>query len=417
MRFGRVRWITLVVATVVAFPAAAQAQEPAQLGCSWAAKGNSDLLNVAFPDEEARYWLAAVTPSPGTRVRIAGEYPAARYFSFHAYDAAQRPVAGLYDRELDPDAGSVNPYRDPQASGPRRYTAYLEFGDRPAEPAPNTFYNGANPLGAVIYRIYVPNDPASETGSVALPRLVLEHADGSSELVRFAECDPTSPGTGGAVNDAINGTSFPNEAPRPLPYPKADNPPFFERAGFFTQGRVPDHPLHDAIVGSQPGFLSNLHVAYLRGYVSRQHGDVVAMRMKVPTVPDTRAGEPVDTPSQLRYWSVCMNEFVSQRFVECTFDTEAVVDEQGYATFVVADPEDRPANATRAEGINFLRWPGAYYDGLFIYRHMLPTPGFAEAVQNQKVAVPITNQMGAYGPVARYCPKQQIEQEGVASCF
>jgi hypothetical protein len=410
--------MAVVAGAVAAVLAAAPASAQQGAGCSWPVKGNSDTVNIAFPDEAARYWLAVFAPAPGTRVKIEGRYSHARYFSFHSYDAAQRPVDSLADFEIDPGAGSQNRFRAPLTSGAGdAYTAYIEPGARPASPAPNTLYTGAgNPLGAVIYRIYTADDPADEKGGVPLPQLTVETADGGQTLVGFQECDPAPLEAGGQVNDTLNATTFPNEVPRPAPFLRSENPPFFDRAGGLGSNAIP--PAVQELMGpNEVAFLSNRHVAYLRGVISRQFGDVAVMRAKAPSFPDTRAGADVTMPAQLRYWSICMNEFATQRYVECLADEEAVLDEDGFFTIVMADPEDRPANATRENGINFLPWPGAYYDGFLLYRHMLPAPDFAAAVQRQAPGEPIVDQMGPYGPVARYCAKETIETQGVDACF
>lgn len=416
------RCLAALLAVAFAAPAGARAQDA--VGCSWPVLGNSDTLNVAFPDEAARYWLAVLPSGPGvTRLMITGAYPQARYFSFHAYDASQRPVGAIADFELAPDAGSTNPYVDGPGPGPHAYTAYVQFADEPATPAPNTFYTGAaNPVAALIYRIYVPDDPASEQGSVPLPTIAVERIDGSAQIVELGPCQLASPSAGGSVNETINQTTFPNSAPRPAPWIRAEDPPFFERAGgpgAALEDDVPPNPVTDPLFeGDAASFLSNTHNAYVRGSFARRYGDVFVVRAKAPTFPDTRAGEQVAvSQAQLRYWSVCMNEFATQRFVKCIADYQAVIDADGFVTFVVADPEDRPANADAAHGINFLPWPGAYYDGLLLYRHMLPSPDFAEAIQRQPVATPITTEMGHYGLVARYCARATIEALGAAACL
>jgi hypothetical protein len=102
----------------------------------------------------------------------------------------------------------------------------------------------------------------------------------------------------------------------------------------------------------------------------------------------------------------------TQRFVECVADYEAVVDEEGFVTVVVSDPEDRPANAA-----NWLPWGGPYYDGLLIYRHMLPAPDFAEAIQNVPEGAPAASVMGDYFPQVRYCSKETFEAGGASACL
>src|SRR3954454_8292976 len=104
-------------------------------------------VNVAYPDEAAIYWSGRYQAVPGTRIRVTGRYPHARYMSFNVYDNAQRPLDALADVELAPDAGSVNPF----AAGASRtvsrrdYTAFVDCGSPPppgAPRAPNTMYTG-----------------------------------------------------------------------------------------------------------------------------------------------------------------------------------------------------------------------------------------------------------------------------------
>ena len=390
-------WMALAMG-VLAAPAPAQALSA---GCDWPVKSDADTLNVAFPDEGANYWAAALPPVPGARVRITGRYPRSRYFSFHVYDATQTPVDSLLDRELDPSKGR-NRFREKTRRG-GRYTAFLEFTDAPAEAPANTFYAGTGKsAGVVIYRTYVPDDPASPAGGVPLPRMTLETADGSGRIVRFKRCAPLPPPSDGQVNDVINATTFPNGVPRPAPWLRAEDPPFFDRAGAL------------AGMGDQPGFLSNQHVAYVRGSFARRFGDVFVLRGKAPTFPDTGAGESPTAPRDVRYWSICMNEFASQRYVECISDFEAITDADGVMTIVAGDPEDLPQNLT---GLNVLRWPGAYYDALILYRHMLPADDFPYAVQRLEPGVPITDEMGPYGLVGRYCATATIDTQGVDACF
>lgn len=419
LRYG----LSLALVALAMAPAApARAQE---VGCSWPLRSDLDTLNVAFPDESATYWATRFTSVPGTSLVISGAYPFARYFSFHAYDEPQRPVGSLADIEIDPDPGSGNPFRD--ATAPvdvehRRYTVRVEFTAAPADPAPNTFYAGAtqegspNPAGFIIYRVYVPDDPADLAGGVPLPSVTLEGA-GGAVAVPFGQCEPLPPSTGGQLNETIKDSDFPDEVPRVLPFPGATNPPSFER--FFgvdraVWNRVPSNPVTDPLPRSRGGFYSNEHIAYMTGRISRQWGDVFVMRARAPTFPDTRAGVPVTTSAQLRYWSVCQNEFATQRFVACTADYQTPLDDQGFFTIVISDPTDRPANATDENKVRWLPWGGAYYDGLVIYRHMLADAGFAQAIQDVPEGTPALTVLGEYYPRTGYCEKAAFEESGAA---
>lgn len=146
-----------------------------------------------------------------------------------------------------------------------------------------------------------------------------------------------------------------------------------------------------------------MHIAYLTTRFTRRSDgrELLVYRFRAPTA-----------PGQVRYWSVCQNEFATQRFVECLADHEAVAGEDGFVTLVISDPEDRPANA-----VNWLPWGGAYYDGLVIYRHMLPAPDFAEAIQNVPEGTPPADVMGDYFPRVAYCSRGDFEAGGAAACL
>ena len=54
----------------------------------------------------------------------------------------------------------------------------------------------------------------------------------------------------------------------------------------------------------------------------------------------------------------------------------------------------------RCENASWIPW-GPQPEGLMIYRHMLPEPGFAEAIQNVQRGQE-QQQMGAYYPTGQY---------------
>lgn len=412
-----------IAALVVPF--GSRAVTTPQVGCSWPTKLDADTLNTAYPDESATYWGTHLVFTPGARLVVHGPFPAARYFSLHAYDEAQRPVGSLADYQIDPDSGGTNPYREAAPFGDS-YTAFIEFTPAPPTPAPNTLYAGAmadgtpNPGGFILYRVYVPNDSSNPAGG-ELPDLSLE-VGGGVVRIPLAQCEPLPPATGAGVNEAIRNASFPNAVPRVVPFLPSTTTPQFRR--FFgldrvVWDRVPPNPVTDMVPRFQGGFLSNQQIAYLYKIISRDNGDVFVLRAKAPTFPNTRPPG-TDSPSaagQVRYWSICQNELATQRFVACTPDYRAVLDAGGFFTFVISDPDDRPANAIAENGVNWLPWGGLYYNGVVIYRHMLPAAGFAGAIQNVPEFADAASIMGDYFPVSAYCTTALFESAGAAGCL
>ncbi len=406
---------------------------PLGLGCGWLAASDVDKANIAFPDSNAKYWVALAPITPQTRLRIDGAYPDARYFSYNAYDAALRPTDAIADAEISANNGSVNPFVAANQPAGGKYTAYLQSGTSPVQSsevtrAPNTFYSGDVALGPAalpngltlfIYRVYVSNAGAFEDGGVGLPTLTLETADGQRELGTLPNCEePLLPSGGGSfpalgLNDLLLSLDYPNELI--LDFPTATYPPqsnkFFglgetvstivtNRTGLGGEGGAP------VSLGSG-GFLSNIHNAYTTTTFARRYGSLALVRAKAPTYRG-QASVAVGN-EQLRYWSLCGNEFATQRYTDCAADFEVPLDDEGFFTVVISDPEDRPANATAANGFVWLPW-GPYPDQLLIYRHMLHNPGFAQAIQFVEKGETLKQRMGDFAPQGVYCRPEVFVQ-------
>lgn len=391
--------------------------------CAWLLRSDPDLLNIAFPDEGATYWVAAVPALPGTRLRIEGEFPEARYFSFNTYDPALRPTDALTDYQIDPAEGG-NPYRVEAAKG--RYVATIEPGAVPETRAPNSLYAGEidllgraalpNPAWVLLYRIYLPE--GSRSGGVPLPSLHLEIA-GRETPIALQGCDPLPPeGVPSLLNDLIRDASDPGLLGL-LPFPLSPDEPEMIRfyglpetlRGLLSNAVGFSLPLQAITAADTGGFLSNRDNAYVTTMMSRDQGSLYVMRARAPTY----ARDPTQAPlgdAQLRYWSLCTNEFVTQRYVGCLHDAQVPLDEQGWFTLVVSDPAQRPANTAEGSRIAWLPWGAAYPDSVIIYRHMLPSPHFAQAVQNVPYGVPAAEVMGEYLPDIAYCDRATIEAAG-----
>jgi hypothetical protein len=163
--------------------------------------------------------------------------------------------------------------------------------------------------------------------------------------------------------------------------------------------------------GGSGGFLSNLDNAYVSSFIDRSGGKVVITRFAAPTFPDTRPPAARMPAGELRYWSVCTNDPATQRFVACANDDRSVIAPDGFVTYVVSTPEQRPANATRSCFVNWLPW-GPSSRGVMIYRNMLPDPSFAQSIQRAKVDHEVDT-MGEYFPRSLYvADKKAFEQRG-----
>ncbi len=405
-------------------PAPAHASEVNGV-CAWPVRDNADLVNVAFPDESAHYWGSMAVGIPETGVVVRGRYPQARYFSLHTYNMTLGAYDALSDREIEPASG-VNPFvkRGKRGTGEGDWEVRILPGEPPESRPPNTMYTGEtsgvpNLAAIVVYRVYVSDDPEDPEGGVGLPTVNLT-LGGEEVPVPFSGCSLTSELPGTPANDAIRESSFPDSVV--IPTRGATNPPewwkFFGFGGSIGR-QVGIDPLTALLDGTLPGggFLNNQHNDYMSASISREFGDVVVMRAKMPTFPDTRAGQQPWRRSQLRYWSICQNHAVSQRYVACLADHQTVRNRHGRATFVISDPDDRPANATPENGVNWLPWGGAYSSGLIIYRQMLASPSFKYALARVNKGDPLAPALGPYMPRIVYCTTERFESEGATGCL
>jgi hypothetical protein len=370
--------------------------------CSWGSRSGADTVNVADPDTSANYWSYEYEAVPDTELIIKGTYPHARYFSYVVYQEDTAPIDSTYDAEIQPDPGSGNPFVGPVAKGtPEKYTVTVLFTAPPADPAPNTLYAGQsntdgtpNPGGSILLRTYVPQDEStSPQGSVPFPTVTWETTSGTV-LSAGAACARK------AVNDDViaqelNSQSFPVE-------------PTTGSSTAVTWGRT---------ASTGVGF-PNPQNAYLTATITREDGDLVVVHALAPTFPNTSKGVPAYTPSQLRYWSVCVNNETTQ-VISCTPDYQVPL-VHGYYTYVISDPSVRPKNATAHDGVAWLPWGSTDFESVVFLRNMLPASTFTQAAQNVSSASgsPSPQQvMGPYYPDAVYCAPATFESGGWKACF
>ena len=409
-------------------PAAARGQGVDETCALPLTKFDPATVNIAYPDQAAVYYSGAYAAVPGTRIRIDGRFPHARYMSFNVYDNIQRPLDALADVQLRADKGSSNPFAKgaDRTVKRRAYTAFVDFGKIPRKRARNTLYTGTgqggtpNFDGTFIYRVYVPDRGRDESGGVGVPTVTLETTSGGRPPK--SACTHFAKPSGASVNRQVAAS---NGLPAPTPAP-GRSPPVWRK--FINLPRsfaetILDNEYTDPArmsyehsaaydLGGHGGFLSNIHNAYLYTPIAKDNGLVLATRLRAPTFPDTRPRARRMPGGQLRYWSLCQNESQSQRFIACKTDDQTTLARDGYANFVVSTPSQRPANARAKCGVTWIPW-GPQAGGVLIYRHMLPNPAFARAIQRVPAQGREKAVMGAYFPRSRYyADRQAFEKLG-----
>jgi hypothetical protein len=412
------RLIAIATAVVALSPATANAQG-LDLSCQFAlTRLDHTTTNVLALDTNAVYWSTHYVAVPGSRIRIEGEFPYARYISWNVYDAAGRPIDALSDVQLRPDPGSSNPFLPgaDRFATPRTYTAWIEFGPRPANPAPNTLYTGDSPTGQVWYRVYVPDRGRDAKGGTPLPKVSLHGA----APVGLDQCRETQ----APYLPTPSGPALPDPTDDGNGYP-GRNPPnwrLFENLCGSAIDILLDnedgeafHPDARGRCGDGPGFFANRDIAYVFTGTSRGFGELLVLRGRAPSFANTRPGRRrMPSGKQLRYFSICQYEPATQRVIDCAADDRVPVRRDGRFKVVVSTPEQRPRNARRRCGVGWIAW-GSQPQGLLIYRHMLAAPGFAQAIQNVPAPGRERAVMRGYYPSGRYLEdKAAFERRGCA---
>lgn len=418
----------------------AQAVQPSIPGprtCFWARGPHSadPYINIAYPDANVFYWAAAFTVPKGTELSFEGRFPHSRYMSFISYDERGRPIESLADYLIAPRGkGDVNPYvagnrRDAEQRDyavrvlPEAPTTQRAIGERGEPGSVNEFhappYAGGQQV--VLYRIYLPDDAAGPAGGVTLPAPVLTLADGR-RLEGKAACTalqadqplavtPDAVGIPPAVYRALV-----KQEGRPDTWPAKNPAEWFIQLDRESLLGIYTGKINDDARRSEGGFYPNLDNHYIRTVVNRRHGPVFFLRGKAPTTPRTWGGGKLMGDGELRYWSVCSNQGISNtRVNDCLFDEEIPVDAKGNWLVMVSRTEDWPRNARPECGIGWLPMApdgdGLVDEDVTIVqiRHMLTAPDFAQSVQRVERQADLQETMGPYLPRSGYLLTNQAE--------
>ena len=403
-----------------------------------------------YPDPNSSYWFAFLKMPEGSVLNIKGEFPHCRYFQFALYredtEMGGYTATGekFVDHQLDPDPGSENTFV-PGANRRvenRSYTMRISNTEAPADPADrasNTLYAGVGAQIQVVYRVYLPDPGYLGDSGAGLPRYTATLADGtelSADEVRDQFNRPLLQGVapGMPVKQWRALCSAPDNDPelRPETTP-ARNPALLERyfnnayniVGSFKS------PEDRAKIPSavETGFGGDPETLFMLGFVSRGFGPVLVIRAKMPLYPDTYWGEDGDglkvmTDWECRYMSVVMSEAPpSGMGTDGVSDLQIALDDDRNYTIVVSREEDRPANATEANGVTWMDWGqrGEGIDdelnredyGFLVFRFMHTNPNWKH--DPQQILKPGTEEavMGPYFPRITYTDKATFEAEGV----
>ncbi len=402
-----------------------------------------------YPDSNASYWIAQFEVPSGATLTLRGRFPYCRYMAFALYrpdplGAFTATGEAIVDHEIAPDSGSVNPFvpGNPRLGEKRAYTVHIVGEEAPArheDRKPNTLYAGTQGLLQMAYRVYLPDVGCDGSGGVGLPTYDAELPP-STKLSRegvLAQLNrPMSEGikAGMTAEQWRKLCQAPDNDPELKPESTpARNPPTVERyvnnaysfVGVFKSKDARAKVSHKI----ETGFGGDPVTLYMFAWVSRAFGPVLVLRGKMPKFPNTflgKDGKGLETMTdwESRYWSLVICEAPpSGHTNDGLSDMQVPLDKDGNYTIVVCREEDRPRNATDANGVAWMDWStrGEGIDdaknrsdfGFLLFRFMYNNPKWQN--DPQLITEPGTEAevMGPYYPRGAYMDKATFEARGV----
>ncbi len=308
-------------------------------------------------DSNAAYIEYSFHGNPNVMFRITGKFPKARFVSFQAYKTRlQTSVETLVDRDIQPDAGSQNPYLDgvPLDATSRNYTIEV-VPQGVVSTAANVVHTAVNRFEqAIEYRIYSPSEGVTLTQD-DVPTIEAFDVD----------------------------TGAPTTCPQWDNYVQPEFPQFIldvvpEKDQFAFQSFGLDLGTNDVI----PGYLFA---------VNKVVGNNIAIvKFKAPTFVNTyTATGDFNSAGNVRYYSLCTENTVIFQTLNCLPDYLAKPDANGYVTVVIGSGADVEA-AANAKGYNFL--PDTRQSNQtamqLVYRNLVPDPTFATTSMYQGDYIP-----------------------------
>jgi hypothetical protein len=383
--------------------------------CAWNTELSTNTLNdvnVAAPDTAAAYWSLRYTLQPGLALTVKGYFPDARYMSFSTYDARFRSftVSGvssaLADYQIEPDAGSVNPWRrTPGKSG--SYTLRIRSDVNTAEANTLPLAPSGAPDGSVGYLILRAYLPAAGPGGIGLPTVTFTTATSSRTI---AACT--------THNDSELNHVVASRLPRAgAPLPNQQPSSGFRRVNATGVSAFP-----------------NVDAAYLKYVMTLPAaGQVLVVRGKAPGHPRDDHPAPWPRPGlDVRYLSLCSypaifpapvthNRLPNGTYDDgCRDDTHTKLDAHGFYTYIVGTESQR-AQIEAVPSVTFVPISSehAQENHLLLLRNLLANHDFRQAVQNvpldaspeQTAAV-----MGDYYPRTMLCSLSVLAVQGISGC-
>jgi len=287
--------------------------------------------------------------------------------------------------KLDPAAWKQGVYRDPGNN--HRHCSGISYtgpwGDPDWNPEGKGYKGnkqGRFTSGVLWLRMYGLDHAHRPQGGVKFPKVTYQlpdgrryfiavdfskeqaHLDSTRALLREKPVEMNNPGEGWtkmmSILRAMGNAAARAIDPKGWIYPNE----YLRDLYLGAEGRGEGQP---GVRGLQPAATCCVHIDYLNRPMSLGEGKVIVVSGKMPTTPDTRGGAARMTAAQARYWSltgysVKFNfkdpDFIPGVAQVSVMDDEVVKNADNEYVIVFSRPQDRPVNATAANGVTWVDW-------------------------------------------------------------
>jgi len=329
----------------------------------WTSFPGSFRFTPSFPDEHSRYDVFTFKQHTGDYdyLKITGQYPYARYFSFTLYDEeTSTDIAALTDTSIQPDLGHDNPFfLDTSRSVEKRnYTIWLiKESIDPPKGAENILYlpQEMQTIG-LFYRLYRPDQGADLKGNVPLPTIEAYKHDLSSGVLPESSLTPLS------LAAKIQKLMF-----------NPDLISTWDITKDFSKDSIRFYRINDS--GLYPSSDNEYIVASL---TQNYHDKIAVITLTSPRYEHSFHGEEFTGDVDVRYWSLSVGGLGMTSTPDSICDEETTVADDGKVTVLIAP--NFLKNHLESQGYNVLQW-GICYKPILIYRQMLANTSFSGTIK------------------------------------
>ncbi|HMA83560.1 MAG TPA: hypothetical protein VKP59_04960 [Candidatus Thermoplasmatota archaeon] len=366
----------------------------------WTSFPGSFRFTPSFPDVNSRYDIFSFFQDTGSYdcLKITGEYPFCRYFSFTLYDEnTSTDFSSLHDAEIIPDNHHFNPFylNTSRDVSQRNYTIWLiKEGVSPPDQSENVLILPRSfEKIQVFYRLYRPDKNSDSFGNVSLPQIEAVNRDLSPGVLPKSTITPKS------LFLKIRSLFF-----------KEDLINIWDLANRFSEENVWFYRIDDQ--GLYPSSDNEYIIAPLtQDYFNK----IAVITVDSPSFEHTLNGEEFTGDSDVRYWSLSIGGLGLTSTAGSLCDDQLKMKDDGSVTVLIA-----PGFLTQLlsnNGYNVLPWGGCYKP-LLIYRQMLANESFLGNIKRiPSIPRPPTveNQTmdyfadhGASQFIGDYCPQVEL---------